>query len=208
MDSGAYIQSHIAETKDENARVRELFPEFSDYVELFEDTKVLGPRTVLAHAIYLSDGEYRRLAKSGTKIAHCPTSNFFLKSGWMPVSKVEKAGVIYGLGTDVGAGISMSVFTQMRHADFTQLDCTITPVKAFYLATMGGAKVMGMEDEIGNFQKTKFADFNVIDICGVEPRYHLGGLSTDEVLSLLMYRGDGRAIESTYVAGKKICVDF
>ena len=193
---------------DENKRVRELHPKYKDYVELFEDTETLGPKTILAHAIYLSDKEFERLAKSQTKIAHCPTSNFFLKSGWMPVSQVEMAGILYGLGTDVGAGTSMSIFTEMRHADYTQLEATITPAKAFYLATQGGARALSMDDKIGNFAKGKFADFCVVNIEGIDPNYRLSELTTDEVLSLLMYRGKSNAIESTYVGGKRLDVDF
>lgn len=207
-ESGAYLQSHIAETKGENARMFELYPEFKDYVELFERTNCLGPKTILAHAIYLSDSEFGRMAKSGTKIAHCPTSNLFLKSGWMPVAKVEAAGITYGLGTDVGAGTSMSLFNEMRHADFTQLETTITPEKAFYLATLGGAKTLSLENETGNFEDGKSADFAVIDISRIDPNYRLPDLCTDEILSLLMYRGDGGAVEATYVSGRKLDVDF
>lgn len=206
--AGAYLQSHIAETLGENARVRELFPQFADDIALFEKAGCLGPKTILAHAIHLTDDEYRRMAKSGTKIAHCPTSNFFLKSGWMPVARVERAGVVYGLGTDVGAGTSMSVFTEMRHADYTQLESSIAPAKAFWLATMGGAGTLSMEKEIGNFEKGKHADFCVIDVAGIDPNSRLAELDTDELLSLLMYRGDGRAIEATYVGGRKLDVDF
>jgi guanine deaminase len=206
-ESGAYLQSHIAETRGENARVRELYPQFGNYAELFEEVGCLGPKTILAHAIYLSDDEYGRLAATNTKIAHCPTSNFFLKSGWMPVAKVEAAGIVYGLGTDVGAGTSMSVFTEMRHADYTQLEMTLKPTKAFYLATMGGAKTLSMADDIGNFSAGKYADFCVLDVCGIDPCFRLSELDTDEVLSLLMYRGDGQVIESTYVGGNKLDVD-
>ncbi|MFH0877760.1 MAG: guanine deaminase [Candidatus Omnitrophota bacterium] len=205
--SGAYIQSHIAETKEENEEVKKLFPDYPDPFSVFERTGCATPKTILAHAIYLSDDEYRRMAKSGTKIAHCPTSNFFLKSGWMPSSRVEKAGVTYGLGTDVGAGTSMSIFTEMRHADYTQLEASITPSKAFYLATLGGAKTLSMENEIGNFEASKWADFLVLDIRQIDYHYRLSELSTDEILSLLMYRGDGRVVQSTYVGGKKLDVD-
>ncbi|MFH0799238.1 MAG: guanine deaminase [Pseudomonadota bacterium] len=206
--SGAYLQSHIAETRDENARVRELYPQFKDYVDLFERTGCLGEKSILAHAIYLSDDEFKRLASSGTKVAHCPTSNFFLKSGWMPVSKVESARVVYGLGTDVGAGTSMSMFTEMRHADYMQLEMEMTPAKVFYLATLGGARVLSQGRETGNLEKGKSADFCVVDIAGIDPNYRLSELDTDEVLSLLMYRGSGGAIESTHVGGKKLDVDF
>ncbi len=205
--AGAYLQSHIAETLDENDRVKELFPGHRDYVSLFEDAGCLGPRTILAHAIHLSDDEYRRLAASDTKIAHCPTSNFFLKSGRMSVRRVEGAGCAYGFGTDVGAGTSMSIFTEMRHADYAQDEHSIPPAKALWLATMGGAAVMSMDSEIGNFAPGKFADFCVLDISGIDPVYRLDALDTDELLSLLMYRGDSQMIESTYVAGERLDVD-
>ena len=205
--TGAYVQSHIAETIVENEKVRELFPKLPDSFSVFEEAGCAGPKTILGHAIYMSDDEYRRMAASGTKIAHCPTSNFFLKSGWMPVTRVEQAGVTFGLGTDVGAGTSMSLFTEMRHADFTQLDCAITPVKALYLGTLGGAKTLSMEDEIGNFTPGKCADFLVLDIRRVDYHYRLSELTTDEVLSLLMYRGDGRVVLDTYVGGEKLDVD-
>lgn len=206
-NNDAYLQSHIAETKMENEKVKELFPECPDSFSVFEQTGCAGPKTILGHAIYLTDDEYRRMAQSQTKIAHCPTSNFFLKSGSMPVSRVEKAGIIYGLGTDVGAGTSMSLFTEMRHADFTQREETIAPIKAIYLATLGNAKVLSMEEEIGNFESGKYADFLVLDIKQVDYHYKLSELTTNEVLSLLMYRGDGRVVESTYVGGKKMDVD-
>lgn len=207
-ESGAYLQSHIAETKGENERVRELYPEFKDYVELFEKTETLGPKTILAHAIYLSQSEFDRFAKTGTKIAHCPTSNFFLKSGWMPISLVEKSKITFGLGTDVGAGTSMSIFTSMRHADYSQLDTVVTPAKAFYLATLGGAKTLSLDKITGSLEKGKCADFCVVNVEGIDPRYKLSELDTDEVLSLLMYRGGGGVIEAAYVEGKKLDVDF
>lgn len=208
LTSSAYLQSHIAETRDENILVKEIYPKFRDYVELFEKTGCLGERTILAHAIYLSDDEYARLAASGTKIAHCPTSNFFLKSGWMPLSKVEAAGIVLGLGTDVGAGTSLSLFTAMRHTDYTQASETVSPVRAFYLATLGGARALSLDGETGNFKAGKSADFCVVDITGIDPTYRLSLLTTDEVLSLLMYRGGVNAIEATYAGGKKLDVDF
>ncbi|MFH1830898.1 MAG: guanine deaminase [Pseudomonadota bacterium] len=205
--AGAYIQTHIAETKDENQRVREIFPKHKDYVEVYEDAGILGPKTVLGHAIHLSDDEIKRLAASQAKIAHCPTSNFFLKSGRMPARKIEEAGLTYGLGTDVGAGTSMSMFVEMRHADFTQQAMEITPEKAFWLATQAGAKTLSMENDVGSLDSGKYADFCVIDITGIDPRYRLSELGADEILSLLMYRGDSRAIEAAYVAGQKLNVD-
>ncbi|MFH1653878.1 MAG: guanine deaminase [Pseudomonadota bacterium] len=207
QDSGAYLQSHIAETLRENDKVKEFFPTFKDYFSLFEETSCATAKTILAHAIYLSDDEIKRMSKSEVKIAHCPTSNFFLKSGTMPAEKIEEARCIYGLGTDVGAGTSMSMFSEMRHADYIQHKFSVTPEKVFYLATLGGAHVLSMQDDVGNFKKGKCADFAVLNITGIDYHYRLKDLDTDEVLSLLMYRGHGGVIESTYVDGQKLDVD-
>lgn len=205
--SGAYLQTHIAETPAENARVRQLFPQYRDYLQLFERTQCLGPRTVLAHAIHLSAGAYRRIARADAAIAHCPLSNLFLKSGRMPIATVERAGVRLGLGTDVGAGPSMSMFAVMRHADYVQPDCSISPRHALYLATLGGARALHMEHEVGHFAAGKWADFVVLDPAGIDPMCRASRLTTDELLSLLMYRGDGQAVEATYVAGQRLDVD-
>ena len=205
--SDTYIQSHIAETREENANVKKIYPEYTDYFSIFEDTGTVGPKTILGHAIYLSDSEFKRMAASKTKIAHCPTSNLFLKSGKFPFFKAEKAGVFLGLGTDVGAGTSMCLFSEMRHADYTQLDQWVDPVKGFYLATLGGAAALSMGNEIGNFKHGKWADFIVLDIRKIDYHYKLSDLTTDEVLSLLMYRGTGAVVKFTYVSGKKLDVD-
>jgi guanine deaminase len=206
-ESGCLLQSHVAETREENALIRELHPELPDVIAFFEEVGCLSPRTILAHAIHLTDGECRRLAATGARVAHCPVANFFLKSGQMSVAQMEASGVAYGLGTDVGAGTSMSLFTVMRHADYTQLAASISPQKAFFLATLGGARALSMEGEVGSFEAGKFADFCIVDIAGIDPTYRLPDLAADEVLSLLMYRGDSRAIEATYVAGKRLDVD-
>lgn len=205
--SGAYVQTHLAETVEENARVRELFPEFQNPFELMEETGCCGKKALFAHSIYLDDGALKRMEKTHSKIAHCPTSNFFLKSGVFPMERVERAGITFGLGTDVGAGTSMSLMKEMRNADYTQRDGGVPPYKAFYLATLGGAKALEMGHEIGNFEIGKAADFCMVDIAAIDPQYRLSDLDTNELLSLLIYRGDSRCIESTYVNGKRLDVD-
>lgn len=205
--TGAYLQTHISETVAEVEKVREIFPEYVDYTDLLERNGCLTPKTLLAHAIHVSPSECRRIAAADAKVVHCPTSNAFLKSGRMPVEMIEAAGITYGFGTDIGAGTSMSLFSCMRHADYIQPKISITPATAFYSATLGGAKVLSLDKKIGNFEIGKQADFCVVDVRGIDPRYNLGELTADEVLSLLMYRGDGNAIEETYVDGMKLDVD-
>ena len=202
-----YVQSHIAETVEEVENMRELFPSTRDYFDLFEKSGVVGPKVILGHAIYLTDDEYRRMAVTDTRIAHCPTSNFFLKSGCMSIKRVDKAGVTLAFGTDVGAGTTVSLFGEMRHSDFAQRDMHLLPGRALYLATLGGAKVLSYDDEVGSFEPGKYADFCVIDIKKVDFYYELQGLSTMDVLSLIMYRGAGHIIDDAYVAGKRLDVD-
>jgi guanine deaminase len=202
-----YVQSHIAETQEEVENMRELFPAARDYFEMFEKAGVVGPKVILGHAIYLSDDEYRRMAETDTRIAHCPTSNFFLKSGCMSIKRVDEAGVKFAFGTDVGAGTTMSLFGEMRHSDFAQRDMHLLPGRALYLATLGGARVLSYDDVVGNFLPGKYADFCVIDIKKLDFYYELESLSTMDVLSLIMYRGAGHIIDDTYVAGRPLDVD-
>jgi guanine deaminase len=102
--AGAPVQSHLSENPDEVAWVRSLFPRSRDYTAVYGDAGLLGPRTVMAHGIHLSDDELARLAQTGTLIAHCPTSNEALGSGRMPLERLRAAGVAWALATDVGAG--------------------------------------------------------------------------------------------------------
>ncbi len=102
--TGAYWQTHLAEDRDEIAAVAELFPEARDYLDVYDRAGGLGPKTILAHAIHLSDHEVARLAETGTRLAHCPASNLFLASGIMPLARYLEAGIAVGLGSDVAGG--------------------------------------------------------------------------------------------------------
>ncbi len=206
-ETKAYLQTHLSETLGEVERVCQLFPDYLDYTELLERNGCLTPRTLLGHVIYVSPSECRRIAAAKSKVVHCPMSNMFLKSGRMPIEMLDAAGVTYGLGTDVGAGTSMSLFSVMRYADYVQPQINITPTAAFYLATLGGARTLSLDKKVGNFEAGKRADFCVVDIRGIDPRYELKDLAGGEILSLLMYRGDGEVIRHTYVDGKKLNVD-
>ena len=118
--TGAYWQTHLSEDRGELAEVARLFPEASDYLDVYDRAGGLGARTVLAHAIHLSEREVARLAESGAHVAHCPGSNLFLASGAMPLARYRAAGISVGLGSDVAAGPELSIFAGMRAGAFTQ----------------------------------------------------------------------------------------
>src|SRR4051794_20413738 len=112
--TGAWWQTHVSEDPGEIAQVGRLFPEARDYVDVYDRAGGLGARTILAHAVHLSDRELGRLVESATNVAHCPSSNLFLASGAMPLARYLEAGLAIGLGSDVAAGPDPSIFSVMR----------------------------------------------------------------------------------------------
>ena len=117
-DHGALIQTHLAENPDELRAVARLFPDAAHYTGVYADAGLLGPRTVMAHCLYLSEAEWDLLGESGTRVAHCAGSNFFLRSGVFDMARAKGRGITVGLGTDVGAGPSLSMFDEMQSACF------------------------------------------------------------------------------------------
>jgi guanine deaminase len=204
---GVLLHTHLSESHDEVAIVKRLFPDCEDYFGVYEKFGLATDRSVFAHALHLSDGEWGRMAKAGSAIAFCPTSNLFLGSGLFDAAAAEHHGVCVGLGTDVGGGTSLSLLQTMneaykvgqmrRHAP--------DPFQLFYLATLGGAKALKMEAQIGNFAHGKEADFVVLDF-GATPLLKRRIATTRgpaEKLFALAMLGDDRAVALTYVAGVK-----
>jgi len=113
----AYIQSHLAESYEDLQWLRETHGS-TGYVELYHRCRILGPKTIMAHAIYLTEKQLEILANTNTAIAHCASSNLFLKSGIMDVREAIKLGVRVGLGSDVGGGPSLSMFREMAMAGY------------------------------------------------------------------------------------------
>ncbi|ASJ07758.1 hypothetical protein A3L11_00340 [Thermococcus siculi] len=192
-----YVQTHLSEQVGEIEEVLRLFPDAESYTDVYLRAGLLGERTIVAHAIHLSDRERKMLADTGTKVAHCPSSNFFLHSGVMDLKAQEKAGLTVSLGSDVGAGPFLSMLEVMRDAYYAN---PMGPFKAFHLLTMGGARALGMEDRIGSLEAGKEADFVVID---PEPLAGTGG-ELEVLLSRLMILGDERNVTARYVRGRKL----
>ena len=119
--TGTWWQSHVSEDPGEIAEVARLFPEASDYVDVYDRAGALGERTVLAHAIHLSDRELARLVETGTRVSHCPSSNLFIGAGVMPLARWLEAGAVVGLGSDVSGGPEPSLFSVMRAGAYSQM---------------------------------------------------------------------------------------
>jgi guanine deaminase len=213
MKHDAYIQTHLSEYRGELRLVKALFPNYRNYTHVYESANLLTRKTIMAHCIYLDDDEISLLRKYSTKVAHCPSSNFFLKSGIFNAARITDAGLDVGLGSDVGGGPNLSMLREMCNACYmSKVNYILSEGKsnsidstfAFYLATMGGAKVLGLEHVVGNFSIGKEADFIVVDADKIDPLKNSRGRKGKEMLSQLVHRGDDRAVSATYVQGVKV----
>lgn len=204
------LQSHLSETKEEAALACKLFPEARDYLDVYERYDLVHAHSVYAHGIHLSEREMARLHESEARIAFCPSSNLFLGSGLLNVAGLEKAGVRFGIATDVGAGTSFSMLRTLNEAyKVMQLqNTTMDPLRAFYQATLGNAQILHLEDCVGTFKPNHEADFIVLDreATPLMKLRHARCERLEEQLFALIMLGDDRAIKQTYIAGK-LCHD-
>lgn len=163
---GALVTSHVNENEEEVRAVARLFPEASDYLATYEHHGLVGPSTVLAHDVHVTDAELGRLAAAQARIAHCPSSNAFLGSGIFPMRRHRDHGVRFALGSDVGAGTGLSMFKEGLLAYQAQMLCTggcrLGPAHLLWLATRAGAEALGLGDELGDLGAGRAADFVLV----------------------------------------------
>lgn len=202
---GVFLQSHLAENRSEVDWVAQLYPEARSYLDVYERFGQLGMRAVYAHCIWIDDTDRRRMADTGSAMSFCPTSNLFLGSGLFELQRARELGVRVGLGTDVGAGTSFSMLQTMSAA-YQVLQLAGQPLSAasaLYLATLGGAHSLYLDDRIGNFAAGKEADFVVLDpqATPLLSRRNAACRTLDERLFVLMMLGDQRAVDATWLMG-------
>lgn len=201
----SYLHSHLAEHPGEVTRVEARYQNTLSYTQVYEKAGCLGPSTIMAHGIYLSKDEMAIIERTQTRLAHCPTSNFFLKSGVINLQALQDRNITFGLGSDVGAGPDICMFRVMRAMDEIQLTRQkfVPPYQALYAATLGGAKTLNWEDETGNLLPGKSADFIVVDTHSLDTWRHESE-PIEVLLSQLMYLGTGLLVQKTFVRGKMI----
>jgi guanine deaminase len=212
----AYLQTHLAENREELEKVHHLYMSARDYTHVYEKCGLLTPHTVLGHCIHLNPREIAAIAGAQSSVAHCPSSNLFLGSGLIKLDQLLKAGIPVGLGSDVAGGPELNMWQVMRAAIDVQKARTayepnLRPLRAseaFYLATTGGARALGKANLIGTLDPGKEADLTIVDLAAVAPysreRDLLHELSVQDVVSLCIYRGGPHANLETYVRGKSV----
>lgn len=211
-ERGAYVQTHLSENSDEIEWVRQLFPESRNYTDVYARAGLLGPKTLLAHAIHIDQEEQRTLLAAEACLVHCPTSNLFLKSGLMPLAELVEMGQKVGLGSDVGGGPTLSPFSIMQAAIYVHNarrlllgngGFDVTPGLVLYLATLGGARALGLGRTTGSLEPGKDADFVVLDVSSPDRAWpDRGEGELGELLSRLVFLSDDRNVEQTYVRGR------
>ena len=211
--TGAYWQTHVSEDRGEIAEVGRLFPDALDYVDVYDRAGGLGARTILAHAVHLSDRELERLIETGTRVAHCPVSNLFLASGMMPLGRYLDAGLSLGLGSDVAGGPDLSIFTAMRTGFYVQnarrtagveAGRVLAPLDWLRLGSLGGAQALGLDDVTGSLEVGKEADVIAVDPSFTAP---VPGVEDDDpadIASRLIFRSHPDMVRAAWVRGRRL----
>ena len=201
-----FIQTHVSENQEEVAWVKSLFPKARSYLDVYDGYGMMRPRAMFGHCIWLDGQDFARMAETKSAAAICPTSNFFLGSGLFDFEMADAAGVLQALATDVGGGTSFSMLQTMNEAyKVARLKGSYLPAaQMFYMATLGAARSMQLEDKIGSFAPGLEADFIVLDpqATPLLARRTERCNNLEELLFALALLGDDRAVQATYAAGQ------
>ncbi|MBL6426940.1 MAG: guanine deaminase [Maritimibacter sp.] len=202
------MQTHLSEQTEEIEWVMGMFPEATDYTDIYDRFGLLREGALMGHAIHLSARERARLKEVGASLIHCPTSNTFIGSGLFDMAGLRAEGQKVGLATDTGGGSSFSMLRTMAAAyEVGQLRGTpLHPAHLLWLATAGSAEAIGMGQTIGRLAPDYEADLVVLDLAstpGIEQRAGRAETIWEQVFPTIMM-GDDRAVAATYVAGQRV----
>jgi guanine deaminase len=201
-----FLQTHLSENHQEIAQTKALFPWARDYADVYERYGLLGPKSLFGHCLHLEPREMEALAQSQSVAVFCPTSNLFLGSGLFDREGLLARKMRVAVATDVGGGTDYSMLATMDQAyKVLQLKGQkLSPLNAFYMMTLGNARALGLEGQIGTLEEGSDADIAVLNI-GATPAMRLRAETVrtlSEELFVLQTMGDDRAVSEVYVAGR------
>jgi guanine deaminase len=202
---GVYMQTHVAENRDEVKMAHSLFPEARSYLDVYAQAGLVHSRSILAHGIWLDDEDRALLRDTGAQIAHSPSSNLFLGSGLFDWRCALDAGVAVSIASDVGGGTSLSMIRTMADAYRVQAMAgeRLTAWKALHAVTLGSATALGLQSELGSFEPGTTADVCVWDWAAgaVAQRRLAMARNLHERVFAWMMLADERNLDVAYVAG-------
>ncbi len=203
---GLYMQTHVAENRDEVRWIAELFPDSRSYLDVYDRHGLLTRRSLLAHGIWLDDTDRARMAQTGSSIAFSPSSNLFLGSGLFDWARAEAAGVGVAPASDVGGGTSLCQLRTLAdgYKVLALQGQRMTAWQGLYAATRGAARALDLEHEIGHFAPGTAADVVVWRWAegAVQQRRQDMARSLHERLFAWMLLADERNVAATYVQGQ------
>ncbi|KAB5535386.1 hypothetical protein GE09DRAFT_1291493 [Coniochaeta sp. 2T2.1] len=233
-ETGLPVQTHISENAGEIRLVKELFPpsltgaKGDSYAEVYDAYGLLTDKTILAHGVHLSEGEAELISKRGAKVSHCPCSNSAITSGAARVRWLIEKGVTCGLGTDMSGGYSPSVLEAARQASLVSRHVAmggdegakLSVEEVLYLATKGGAEVVGLEGKVGGFEVGMEWDAQLVVLGEVDGRGQVRGVeegeeedgnvdvfgweSWEERVAKWLFNGDDRNTRKVWVKGRLV----
>ena len=206
--NSCYVQTHLSENIDEIKTTLNLFPDYNNYLAIYDKYKLLSNKTLLAHSIHLEKNEIERIKETKSVAVHCPTSNLFLGSGLFKYRELEEKGVRTAIATDVGGGTSFSMLRTLDEAyKIQQLEnYSLNPLASYFWSTMGNAECLGLQNQIGSIKTGSYADLIVLNSESTSlMRHRMEKCRTiEEELFILQTLGDDRAIDAVFISGKKI----
>ncbi len=217
-EKGLPIQTHLSENTGEMQLVAEMFPEDGSYTEVYDHHGLLTDKTILAHAIHLSEAEVDLIKERGSGVSHCPVSNMSITSGLCKVRWLLEKGVKVGLGTDVSGGYSSSILEAGRQAALMSncvamagnVEAKLSVEEVLYLGTRGGAKLTGLEARVGGFEVGMEWDAQLVGLGGAEeivgegPLDIFGWESWEERIAKWVFCGDDRNTRAVWVKGRLV----
>jgi guanine deaminase len=199
-----HIQTHFNETPEEIASVHSLFPDAAHYAEMYHTTGLLGTKTVLGHSVHTGIPEVQLLSRTGTAVAHCPDSNLFLGSGRFPLELHQQHGIRIALASDVGAGTTLDMLSVMRSMCHAQ-GRSLHPFLPLFLATLGAAEALNLQDETGSLAQGKSADIISIPLpvrAGSQGDLH--SRTAVDLASALVFTGSYESVLRHWVGGREL----
>ena len=201
-ERGAPIQCHLAEDRDGQRKILTSFRNCSSETEAYNGVGLLGHRTIMAHGVYLCERDYALLSRTNTAIAHCPRANLLAGGAQMNLPKLKEQGVRVGLGTDLGGGKGLSMFRTME--DAMKVTPSLSVHEVFRMATLDGAKALGLGNDVGSLEVGKQADFIVLCPKASDKEDSILSQGIEDLLSSLIFHGDDRDVRAVYVRGRRV----
>ena len=207
-----YWQTHLSETPGELIVIRETFPECRNYLDVYDQAGGLGPKSIFAHCVFLSPDEIARMRETGCIVSHCP-SNVLNTAGVMDLGRYLDQGLRVGLGSDVGGCYDVSLFNaialgwvcqSMRQRLVPDSQVVFSLQRWLELATLSGARALGLEDRIGSLEVGKEGDMFLVDVESLRITDGFVDKWVEQLLTLLVFRARPGMVRATWVRGRAL----